>query len=198
MPELNVFAAGTETAGKICSICQTAIIAGEHIVYCPDCSLPFHEECWNENRGCSAYGCKSAPPTIKADSSPEAISRTWGGEKPCPACGRTIKGEALKCRFCGATFETRDLISATEYAQREYEGADYVKARNKVIAMFLAAVFPCLTPFTLIALAFLIFNGSVFGLDYRRLHGSLRGMALAAFGIGCCLVLLLVLFLMFD
>jgi hypothetical protein len=24
---------------------------------CPACKLPFHAECWNENRGCSAFGC---------------------------------------------------------------------------------------------------------------------------------------------
>ncbi|MGH7215484.1 MAG: hypothetical protein ACREIT_12030, partial [Tepidisphaeraceae bacterium] len=24
---------------------------------CPSCGLTFHEDCWHENRGCSAYGC---------------------------------------------------------------------------------------------------------------------------------------------
>ncbi len=124
MADLKIFVAGSDTAGKICSICQTAIVAGEHILYCPDCKLPFHKECWAENRGCSAYGCKSAPPTVKADASPGLVSTVWGGEKKCPSCGGKIKAEALKCRFCGAVFDTRELISREEFARREYDGAE--------------------------------------------------------------------------
>jgi len=198
MPDLKIFAAGTETAGKICSICQTAIITGEHIVYCPDCALPFHHECWTENGGCSAYGCASAPQTVKSDPVPEAVSRVWGGEKPCPACGRRIKAEALKCRFCGATFESRDLITADEYAGREYEGKDYASARNKVIGLFLAAVSGCLTVPALVVLALLIFRKRVFGVEYGRLPGALRGMVLSAFSIGCLLIFLLLIFAVFD
>jgi hypothetical protein len=40
-----------------CSICQCSIEPGESRNSCPTCHLPFHLECWQENRGCSAYGC---------------------------------------------------------------------------------------------------------------------------------------------
>jgi hypothetical protein len=40
-----------------CSICQTAIAGGEERMSCPSCHLTFHAGCWQENYGCSAYGC---------------------------------------------------------------------------------------------------------------------------------------------
>jgi hypothetical protein len=196
--EIKVFVAGTETAGKRCTICQTGIVAGEQIVYCPSCNLPFHQECWSENRGCSAYGCEAAPPTTKAATSPELTSNAWSGEKPCPACGRVIKSQALKCRFCGATFDTRDVIGYQEYAQREYEGKEYVAARNKVVAMFLGAAMGCLSPVALVFLGKLLFGGRVIGVEFKRLPGALRALTVAGFAIGSLLLILLILVLVLD
>src|SRR4051812_41389148 len=41
----------------LCSICQTPIEPGEERTACPSCHLTFHAQCWEENLGCSAYGC---------------------------------------------------------------------------------------------------------------------------------------------
>src|SRR5215207_3213796 len=41
-----------------CGICQSAIQPTEETQACPSCGLSFHIECWQENWGCSAYGCK--------------------------------------------------------------------------------------------------------------------------------------------
>lgn len=40
-----------------CSICQWEIAADQLEHVCSNCGLHFHAECWDENRGCSAYGC---------------------------------------------------------------------------------------------------------------------------------------------
>jgi hypothetical protein len=46
-----------EMQSALCSICQTAIAGGEERMSCPSCHLTFHAGCWQENYGCSAYGC---------------------------------------------------------------------------------------------------------------------------------------------
>ena len=42
---------------RVCSICQCDIEPDEQVTECPECGLPFHAECWEENFGCSTYGC---------------------------------------------------------------------------------------------------------------------------------------------
>jgi len=198
MAESQTRTAGSETAGKLCSICQTTILGGETVVHCPDCSLPFHHECWEENRGCSQYGCESSPDTEKGVPAPELTSTAWGERKACPNCGKTIKGRALKCRFCGASFESRDEISTREFAEREYSGPDYLKARNQVILLFFLAASGALSIPAIIPLALLIFRGKVAETEYARLPSALKVLSFCALGVSCLLSLLLVLFIIFD
>lgn len=44
-------------ANRVCKICQSAIATFEATTICPACSQPYHAECWQQNRGCAAYGC---------------------------------------------------------------------------------------------------------------------------------------------
>jgi hypothetical protein len=48
---------GAIAVDELCSICQNPIESDEPKTICGKCGLPFHEECWRENLGCSAYGC---------------------------------------------------------------------------------------------------------------------------------------------
>ncbi|HEX4124237.1 MAG TPA: FHA domain-containing protein [Tepidisphaeraceae bacterium] len=46
------------TAAKlVCGICQSPLLENEPQHACPSCAIPFHTDCWTENRGCSSYGC---------------------------------------------------------------------------------------------------------------------------------------------
>jgi hypothetical protein len=62
----------------LCSICQTPISVGEERTSCPSCHLTFHAQCWQENYGCSAYGCDQvnvlAPADQKTDEDAAATS----------------------------------------------------------------------------------------------------------------------------
>jgi hypothetical protein len=48
-----------EIIEEFCSVCQTTIEEDEAQTRCDACGLPFHVECWEENLGCSAYGCSN-------------------------------------------------------------------------------------------------------------------------------------------
>lgn len=43
--------------GLRCGICQCMLDEEFDTMFCPVCSLPYHTDCWQENRGCGAYGC---------------------------------------------------------------------------------------------------------------------------------------------
>lgn len=47
-------------ADLVCSVCHSPISAGEPTTTCPECGLPYHQQCWSENHGCAAYGCAAA------------------------------------------------------------------------------------------------------------------------------------------
>ncbi len=42
---------------KICPYCKTEIKEGEALTECVSCLSPHHTSCWEENRGCTTFGC---------------------------------------------------------------------------------------------------------------------------------------------
>ncbi len=69
---------------EICGVCQCPIEDDEldERMTCDRCELPFHQECWEENLGCSAYGCENvnvlkvgADITIDADAASSTAPR---------------------------------------------------------------------------------------------------------------------------
>ncbi len=47
--------------GSNCPYCGDLIKANSIIIFCPACDTPHHRECWEKHRGCTTFGCKSAP-----------------------------------------------------------------------------------------------------------------------------------------
>lgn len=47
---------------QICPYCRTAISDQDEVNICPACDTPHHFDCWEENRGCTVFGCSEAPP----------------------------------------------------------------------------------------------------------------------------------------
>ena len=43
--------------GKICPYCKTLFTEKDSVVVCSVCELPHHLSCWQENNGCTTFGC---------------------------------------------------------------------------------------------------------------------------------------------
>lgn len=43
---------------SICPYCQSIIHHNEETIICPECNTVHHRECWDENHGCTRFGCK--------------------------------------------------------------------------------------------------------------------------------------------
>lgn len=51
-----------EHIGKTCPYCQYTIKPDVDITICAgECKMPHHKECWDENCGCTTFGCSESP-----------------------------------------------------------------------------------------------------------------------------------------
>lgn len=65
----------TSYVGKICPYCQMPIKPNEGIAICPECRMPHHQECWEENNGCTSWGCEGKAATVERTGGSEQIYR---------------------------------------------------------------------------------------------------------------------------
>jgi predicted RNA-binding Zn-ribbon protein involved in translation (DUF1610 family) len=70
------------SGARQCSICQWAIEPTDVEHACPSCGLTFHSECWEANKGCSAYGCASVEVLAEPASESEPIVVETVAEEP--------------------------------------------------------------------------------------------------------------------
>lgn len=100
-----------EIIGKICPFCRTEIKEGDEVKVCPACGTPHHEGCWNENNGCTTFGC-SEQHYKEQETKPVNVCSNCGtalddGQLFCPSCG-TQKEQAKNtfCSKCGNELQT--------------------------------------------------------------------------------------------
>lgn len=96
--------------GKICPYCKTEIKEDDAVKVCPVCNIPHHEACWEENKGCTTFGCSEQHYEAQG-TNPTAVCSSCGatlgdGQMFCPKCG-TPKEEPRKniCSKCGAELD---------------------------------------------------------------------------------------------
>jgi len=131
-------AAQTDAA---CPICRTAVTSDVHV--CPNCRAPHHQECWDYNGGCGAYGCTAGPPTQKLTGM-EVPPSFWGQtEKECPACHARIQAAALRCRTCGTVFATARPQDSNEFQQQKQTASNLPKLRRQSIVLLVLSIIPC-------------------------------------------------------
>lgn len=96
--------------GKICPFCKTDIKEGDAVKVCPECGIPHHEACWEENKGCTTFGCSQqhyeAQHTNPTDVCVKCGAPLGDGQDFCPQCGTPKGGEKKRvCSKCGAELQ---------------------------------------------------------------------------------------------
>lgn len=183
-----------EIIGKICPFCKTEIRPGEAVKVCPACGIPHHELCWEENHGCTTFGC-SEQHYEEQHTNPTDVCTNCGaplgdGQMFCPKCG-TPKAVAAPqpqvrlCPTCGAELADGQLF-CTKCGTR----VDAAPAVNAVPGMNAAAPagYPGAQPFG--APAYGMPNAGVPGFGVQPAQKKKTGM-IAAIAAAAVLVLLL-------
>lgn len=107
---ISPIVADEKTIGKVCPFCKTEIKDGDEVILCPACGIPHHKGCWEENKGCTTFGCKEqhyeAQGTNPTDVCPKCGATLGDGQMFCPKCG-TPKGgvKSNVCGKCGAELQ---------------------------------------------------------------------------------------------
>lgn len=128
----------------LCPVCQSAL-GEDTLVECPACHAMYHSECWQYNSGCAVYGCDQTPEVRPLDAS-EIPASYWGQEeKACPSCSRMILAAAVRCRFCGATFDARPQ-GADQFLEAAERRLRLPRIQRSVLILFIAALLPCSAP----------------------------------------------------
>lgn len=96
--------------GKICPFCKTEIKEGDAVKVCPACGIPHHEGCWEENKGCTTFGCSEQhyeeQHTNPTDVCVKCGAPLGDGQDFCPKCGTPKGGEKKNvCGKCGAEIQ---------------------------------------------------------------------------------------------
>jgi hypothetical protein len=186
--------------GKKCTICLSIVIIGDEVKHCHECELPFHSECWLENKGCSQYGCAGA--TVEKAKDDQQMTdfedSIWGDEKECPSCGKNIKARAKRCRYCKIDFDNRGRITKKEFSSREYTDSEFTKARNILIIFFFLSATGILSPVFLVLNSIFIIQGSLGKMQYSRVSSGLRALAVTSLAVSIFLTIMLLLFAFFD
>ena len=79
-----------EYIGKVCPYCKTPLVEGDAVVFCSVCDMPHHLSCWQDNQGCTTFGCTgSIQEIINADAAAVAApAPTYAPPaNPAPAYG---------------------------------------------------------------------------------------------------------------
>lgn len=102
---------------KTCPYCKTEIKEGEEIKVCPACGIPHHVGCWEENKGCTTFGCSEQHYEVQGTNPTEVCNKCGAplgdGQAFCPKCGTPKISRQTNCGKCGAP-----LTSGQEFCAR--------------------------------------------------------------------------------
>jgi hypothetical protein len=81
----------SDLVGKICPFCKTAIQPDEEMKVCNSCQMPHHQSCWDENKGCTTFGCVERDHSVRTET---MVNR-------CVKCNAVLQQNTVFCSQCG-------------------------------------------------------------------------------------------------
>lgn len=104
--------------GKLCPFCKSKFKEGDSVKVCDACGIPHHQECWDENKGCSTFGCSEQhyePQGTNATNVCTNCEAVLGdGQEFCPKCGTPKNTPNINiCGKCG-----NELVSGQEFCSK--------------------------------------------------------------------------------
>lgn len=120
---------------KICPYCQSKIKSNADFIVCSHCGTPHHKECWDENSGCTTYGCINNPHTEEkvelgsedvGNQTVDTIRESLQRQVPedlisCPNCKSQIEESSTYCKFCGYNLVENKFDDAKQEFEKEYK-----------------------------------------------------------------------------
>lgn len=177
------------TAAGLCPVCQSVLGVQDPVHECTGCDARYHEECWTYNGGCGVYGCRCAA-TTEGLTSLEIPAGHWGkADKDCPRCGKSILAAAVRCRHCGATFDSAAPVETDDYRERERIKSSLPQVRRTAIILLVCSLVPFTAPFAA------VIGGTWLAVRWRairRLPPVFGAISRIAVGVACLQTLLLV------
>jgi hypothetical protein len=134
-----------------CPYCQTNIKENADKIICSACHTPHHKECWDENKGCTTYGCTNNPNTKSksidignetVDNIKQMLVQDVQSIKTieCPNCKKQIEEGSLFCKYCGVSTVNKfgDKEKFEEEFQKRYKNS--VKSKRKRLVITLSSL----------------------------------------------------------
>ncbi len=138
------------TFNKTCPYCQSPIKQSADVIICNECSTPHHKECWDENKGCTTFGCSENPDSKKQsghviDVGNQTIEEIQNLIETthqnhlippsnllinCPECKSLVDENSRFCKFCGYNF----LDNQTPIKRSDFE-KEYIKRYKQRVSM---------------------------------------------------------------
>ncbi|MBL8005982.1 MAG: DUF4440 domain-containing protein [Ignavibacteria bacterium] len=161
---------------KTCPYCQSRIKNGADFTVCSHCGVPHHKECWEENKGCTTYGCINNPHTEKkieinsalpedvGDLSPEEIRESLLNPESvfiqCRNCKSEVEESSVYCKYCGYNLKDNNVTGTVNEASDDFK-KDFSRRYEQKVRLTRKRFYITLGSFLIIitAVAYLFYSG---------------------------------------
>lgn len=133
----------------LCPYCQTNIKNKTEAVYCEICNTPHHKDCYQENGGCTTYGCRKNPnfsdvlnyepqmsdvPDTAMDVGHLTVTDLKDLlNKPCINCNTQIDKNFDICPYCNKSQSEKETKSGFDDELKRKYREKVIEKRKKII-----------------------------------------------------------------